>query len=58
MEIIGAGFGILFCIAMAAFGLLMLLLRGSGAANDAAEQQEIELLRQRHDDEAMERITR
>ncbi len=44
-------------VAVAGF-FLLLVVRGSGKANDVAEQQEAALLRQMDDDAALERITR
>ena len=58
MEIIGAGFGILGVLAIAAVVVLLLVVRGSSKANEVAEQQEAELLREMEDAAAMERITR
>lgn len=37
--------------------LLLLTLRGAGEANEVAERQEAEMLRELHDAEAIKRIT-
>lgn len=57
MEVIGAGVGILGVLAFVAFVVLMLIIRGSGKANEVAEQQERELMREMEDAAAWERIT-
>ena len=57
MEVIGAGVGILGVVAVAAFVVLLLIVRGSGEANEVAERQEAELLREIQDAEAYRRIT-
>lgn len=48
---------VIAALVIAAVVVLLLVLRGSGKANEVAERQEAEFLRQRHDDEAIERIT-
>ena len=58
MEIIGAGFGILgTLVIIVAVVILLLVVRGSGKANEVAGQQDRELEREMEDAAAWERIT-
>ena len=57
MEIIGAGIGGIIALVIGAVIFLLLVVRGSGKANEVAEQQERELEREMHDAEAYRRIT-
>lgn len=49
---------IIAVLVIAAVVVLLLVVRGAGNANEVAEQQEAELLREMEDAAAWERITR
>ena len=49
---------VILVVVIGAAILLLLVMRGSGQANEVAEQHEVALLKQMDDDAAMERITR
>ena len=49
---------VILAVVIGAAILLLLVVRGSGEANEVAEQQEAALTKQMADDAAMERLTR
>lgn len=48
---------VIAALVIAAVVIVLLVVRGSGKANEVAEQQEAELLREMHDAEAYRRLT-